>query len=313
MAGPGLAQSRPMLRRATLLLVLLPGFALGQTTSGTVTAQVTTTTQSSGQANRAECASTTSLSTWVISSSVTPVVANLDRWRLSTANTTTGCATSGGLPAGVFQDVIATGATQQVTSIPVNTMATTAGVSTCTQANDVTVNLCVYYLPAGSTTNWQLAGMGTFVFQMAIPPKPVIGSISRGDGQLGVSVAPGTVTATETATRSVTFTVTCTPAGGGTATTGGPGNAGNIVCGNLTNGTAYTVTAKGFSAANNEGPVSDAVGPNDSTTPLPFLNFWEVYKSDGGQEAGGCGTGGAGALAPALALLAFLAVRRRRP
>jgi uncharacterized protein (TIGR03382 family) len=302
-----------MLRRATLLLVLLPGFALGQTTSGTVTAQVTTTTQSSGQANRAECASTTALATWVITSSLTPVVANGDRWRLATASTSTGCTTSGALPTGVFSDVLATGATQQITSIPVNTMATSAGVSTCTQANDVTVNLCVYLLAGGSTTSWQFAGIGTFVFQMAIPPKPVIGSVSRGDGQLGVSVAPGTVTATETATRSVTYTVTCTPAGGGTAATGGPANAGNIVCGNLTNGTAYTITAKGFSAANNEGPVSDPVGPSDATTPLPFLNFWEVYKSDGGQETGGCGTGGAGALAPVLALLGFLAVRRRRP
>ena len=55
MGGPALAESRPMLRRATLLLLLLPGFALGQTVGGTVTASVTSTQGTPGQANRAEC------------------------------------------------------------------------------------------------------------------------------------------------------------------------------------------------------------------------------------------------------------------
>ena len=299
-----------MLRRATLVLLLLPGIALGQTATGTVTAQVTTTTQTAGQANRAECASTTSLSTWNLVTTITPVVANGDKWRLGTATTTNGCTTSGGLPTGVYQDVTATGATQSITSVPVNTMATTAGVSTCTQANDVAVNLCVYYLPGGSTTNWQLAAQGNFNFQLAIPPKPSITGVTPGDSQLGVNVVGGTVTATETATKSVTFTVSCT--GAGATSTGGPGNAGTIACSGLTNGTAYTVTATAESAAGNPGPVSDATGPDASTTPLPFQSFWDVYKSDGGVEAGGCSTGGAGALAPMLALLGFLAVRRRR-
>ncbi len=299
-----------MLRRATLVLLLLPGIALGQTATGTVTAQVTTTTQSAGQANRAECASTTSLATWNLVTTITPVVANGDKWRLGTATTTNGCTTSGGLPTGVYQDVTATGATQSITSVPVNTMATTAGVSTCTQANDVAINLCVYYLPGGSTTGWQLAAQGEFNFQLAIPPRPSITGVTPGDSQLGVNVVGGTVTATETATRSVTFTVSC--AGGGATSTGGPGNAGTIVCSGLTNGTAYTVTATAQSAAGNPGSGSDAVGPDASTTPLPFQSFWDVYKADGGVEAGGCSTAGAGALAPLLALLGFLAVRRRR-
>lgn len=301
-----------MLRRALPLLLLLPGLASAQTTAGVATAQVTTTTQGAGQANRAECASTTSLATWSFVASITPVVANGDRWRLSTANANTGCTTSGTIPTGIGADVLATGATQSVTNVPVNTMATTAGVSTCTQANDVSVSLCVYYLPAGSVTGWQLAAQGTFNFQMAIPPKPVISGSSPGDSQLGISVQPGTTTATETATRSITYTVTCTPAAGGTAVTGGPGNAGVITCSGLANGTAYTVTATGLSAAGNSGPVSDTVGPDASTTPLPFSDFWNLYKQDGGVETGGCGAGGAGALAPAMALLAMLAVRRRR-
>ncbi len=313
MAGPALAQSRPMRRRAAVLLLLIPGLALGQTTTGSVTAQVTTTTQSVGQASRAECASTTSLATWNLVSSITPVVANGDKWRLGTVSTTTGCTTSGGLPTGVYQDVAATGATQSIPSVPVNTMATTAGISSCTQANDQAINLCVYYLPGGSVTGWQLAAQGDFNFQLAIPPKPVITGVTPGDSQLSVSVTAGTTTATETATKSVTFTVSCTPGAGGTAVTGGPGNAGNITCSGLTNGTAYTVTATGLSAAGNGGPTSDATGPSSATTPLPFSSFWEVYKGDGGVETGGCGTGGTGALAPALALVGLLAVRRRRP
>ena len=312
MAGPCLAESRPMLRRATLVLLLLPGIALAQTTLGTVTAQVTSTTQGAGQANRDECASTTSLSTWNMVTTITPVVANGDRWRLGTVGTTSGCTTSGGLPTGVHQDVVATGSTQSITAVPVSTMATTAGVSSCTQANDVDINLCVYYLPGGSTTGWQLAAQGTFTFQLAIPPVPTITGVTPGDSQLGVNVVPGTTTATETATRSVTYSVSCTPPAGGTGVTGGPGNAGTIVCSGLTNGVPYTVTASGRSAAGNLGPLSAAFGPSSATTPLPFLNFWDVYKGDGGVEPGGCSTSGAGALAPVLALLGFLAVRRRR-
>jgi uncharacterized protein (TIGR03382 family) len=302
-----------MLRRATLLLLLLlPGFALGQTSTGTVTANITTSTQAVGQANRAECASTTSLSTWNLVTTLTPVLANGDTWRLVTAASGSACLTTGNLPTGVLQDVVATAASQSITAVPVNAMATTAGVTTCTQAIDVAVNLCVYYLPGGLTTNWQLAAQGTFTFQLAIPPKPTITGSSPGDSQLGVNVVSGTVTATETATKSVTFTVSCTPPAGGASVTGGPGNSGTIVCSGLTNGTAYTVTATGQSVAGNVGPVSDAFGPSSATTPLPFLSFWEVYKADGGVEAGGCGTGGAGAIAPALALLGLLAARRRR-
>jgi hypothetical protein len=314
MGGPALAESPPMHRRATLLLLLLPGFALAQTSTGTVTARVTTSTQTqaTGQANRVECASTTSLSTWNLVTTITPVLANGDTWRLVTAASGTACLTTGNLPTGVTQDVTATGASQSIISIPVNAMATTAGVATCTQANDVAVNLCVYYLPGGLTTNWQLAAQGNFNFQLAIPPRPTITGVGPGDSQLGVNVVSGTVTATETATKSVTFTVTCSPPAGGTGATGGPSNAGTIVCSGLTNGTAYTVTATGQSVAGNPGLDSDAFGPNSATTPLPFLNFWDAYKNDGGVEQGGCGTGGTGALAPALALLGLLAARRRR-
>ena len=136
-------------------------------------------------------------------------------------------------------------------------------------------------------------------------------SASPGDGQLSLNGTSGTATATETAVTGLTFTVTCTPPAGGSAKSA-TGNAGNIVCSGLTNGTPYTVTAVATSSAGNVGAVSAAFGPGDSTTPLPFVDFWTVYKSAGGVETGGCGAGGAGSLAPLLAVLGFLVARRRR-
>jgi uncharacterized protein (TIGR03382 family) len=305
MGGPALAESPPMLRRATLLLLLLPGFALGQTIAGTVRATVSSQGVA-GQANRAECESTTSTSTWNIVSTGVTISAG-DKWRLATASST-GCDTT--VPTTFIQDQLATGATQSISGVFVKPMATGASVGSCTQGNDVQITLCAYYLPGGVVpTNVQVV-TGTFNFQLAVPPPPNITGVSPGDGQLSVAVTPGTTTANETATSGVTITVACTsPAGVSVKTTG---NAGNIVCSGLTNGVAYTVTATGRSSAGNDGASSGPFGPNSSTTPLPFLNFWDVYKGDGGVEAGGCGTGGAGAFAPALALLALLAVRRRR-
>jgi uncharacterized protein (TIGR03382 family) len=302
-----------MLRRVTLLLCLLPGAALAQTTLPNATTALVTTQGISGLANQAECISTTSTSTWSIVSSVTPVLVNGDKYRLGAATQSAGCISSGTIPAGIGQDVTATGVTQVITGVFVSAMATTASVGSCSQANDVPIVLCVYYLPAGATTNWQLVSQGTFVYQLAIPPKPTISSVTPGDSQLSVSVVAGTPTATETATKSVTYRVTCTPsAGGGAPSTGGPSNVGSVICGGLTNSTAYTVTAQASSQAGNSGAVSNVTGPDASTTPLPFLNFWQIYKDQGGVEQGGCSTGGAGSLAPALALLGLLAVRRRR-
>ncbi len=133
---------------------------------------------------------------------------------------------------------------------------------------------------------------------------------SPGDSQLSVAVVAGTTTPTETATTGVTYTVSCSAPGATTSTA--TGNAGNIVCAGLTNGLAYVVTATGTSAAGNPGVNSTTHAAGTDTTPLPFTDFWSTYKSAGGVEQGGCGTGGAGALAPALAVVALLVARRRR-
>jgi uncharacterized protein (TIGR03382 family) len=126
-----------------------------------------------------------------------------------------------------------------------------------------------------------------------------------------VAVTPGTKTATEQADTGITYTVSCSAPGATTSTA--TGNAGNIVCGGLTNGVSYSISATGISAAGNPGVSAASWPAGADTTPLPFEDFWTTYKSRGGIEQGGCGTGGAGALAPALALVALLAARRRRP
>ena len=310
MAGPGLAESPPMLRRASLLLLLLPGFALAQTgTFGSVTAFVTTQ-GTTGQANRAECASTTSTATWNLTAASSGVTLTAgDQWRLFASSSA--CTTGTTLPSTFLTDVLATSTTQSVTGVFVQQMGTEGG-ATCTGANDQTINLCVYFKPGPSSVlQPQLVAQGTFNFQTAIPPAPNLNSSSPGDAQLSINVTTGTATSTETAVSGLTFTITCTPPAGGTASTAS-GNAGNIECKGLTNGTAYTVTGVARSPAGNLGAVSAQLGPSDATTPLPFVDFWTVYKLSNGVETGGCGTGGAGTVAPTLALLGLLLARRRR-
>jgi uncharacterized protein (TIGR03382 family) len=302
MAGPGLAESRPMLRRASLLLLLLPGFALGQT--GTVTA-FATSQGVTGQANRADCASGTSTATWTITTTGLTLTSG-DKWRLAVSSGS--CSTT--VPTAYLTEALATLTTQAISGVFVQQMGTQGGAS-CTGANNQQINLCVYYLPGGTIPSNPLVFTGTFNFQTAIPPAPNVNSSSPGDGQLSINVTSGTATATETAVTGVTFTVTCTgPAGGSVSRA--TGNAGNIVCNGLTNSVPYTVNAVATSSAGNTGAVSATLGPSDATTPLPFVDFWTIYKSAGGVEQGGCAAGGAGTLAPALALLGLLLARRRR-
>jgi hypothetical protein len=73
----------------------------------------------------------------------------------------------------------------------------------------------------------------------------------------------------------------------------------------LTNGTVYRVEVRAFSEADNPSDPSNAI----TASPIDVRDYFEAYKDAGGQEQGGCGTGGAGLLA--LVGLAALALRRR--
>jgi uncharacterized protein (TIGR03382 family) len=292
-----------MLRRAALLTLLLPAAALAQTP----------VTASPAYANRTACASTTDTTTWRWTAAVAPGTADL--YRLAAYSGTNACSTTvpnSGDSATVAADL--TGPTQaDSASIFVAEIQAATAVN-CSAATDQPVTLCVYLVPA--TGNAALASSGRFDFWLAIPPAPTITRVTPGDGQLTVVVAAGTATSTETATGAeVDYTVTCTHQGAGSTATATGNASQNIVCGGLTNGTQYAITAYGVSASGNgnRGATSTPYTDPSATTPQPFTGFWDGYKSAGGMEPGGCATGGAGALAPAAALLAALALRRRRP
>ena len=300
-------------KRIAILLLLAPGPALAQ---GAVSALVSTQSQTD-LANRADCANIATTSFWSWTSSSTATVNTGDAYRLAAYNT--GCSTTvpnlGASNTVYNTDITATGTTQSFNGVLVTNMATAGGVTSCAGANDIQINICVYLIPGatsiGNGVTAALVSQGTFTYQLAIPPAPVISNVSPNNGSLTVSVTAGTTDANHTATTGVTYTVTCTPASGTGTSGSGTGNAGNITCGGLTNNVSYTVTAIGDSAAGNVGPVSDTYPAGQNTTPLPFESFWQIYKDAGGVETGGCGAGGAGALAP-VAALAVLLLRRRR-
>jgi hypothetical protein len=240
-----------------------------------------------------------------------------DYFRLAVYSSSSSCPTdvpaSGSTATVLNSDVSATSTSQYTSGVFVSTMASRAAVSSCTYANDITITLCVYYIPgSSSSTSAQLASSGTFNYQLAIPPAPKIASVTLGNAQLSVSVLAGDTDTNHTATSSITYEIGCTAEGGGSSSTGGPSSAGTLQCGGLTNQMRYVVVARAYSSAGNVGPDSAKVGPDDTTTPLPFLSFWDVYKDGGGLGEGGCSHGGTGAFSLFIAVLAVVAIRRRR-
>jgi uncharacterized protein (TIGR03382 family) len=293
-----------MVRRAAVLMLLLPGGALAQSL----------VLSNPAFANRTACASTTATTTWTWSAPVVPATA--DVYRLAAYKGTSACSSTvpnSGDSATVAVDLTTPTQTDSASILIGEIQAATA--VDCAGAVDQPVTLCVYLVPVAAGSVASLAAAGRFDFWLAVPPRPIIRSVTPANGALKVVVSHGTATTTETAVGAeVIFTVTCTPTGGGAASTATGNASQTITCGGLVNGTTYTVTAQGTSAGGNgnAGAVSDAYSDANATTPQPFVGFWDVYQQAGGVEQGGCGAGGGGALAPAAALLAALALRRRR-
>jgi uncharacterized protein (TIGR03382 family) len=301
-----------MARRAALLLLLpllLPGVARPQTTTATLVSNPT-------QLSQAQCQQTSSSTITTVTWTWTPTgttPATGDLYRFAAYAAGTACPTTApiaGSTALVNADVTAT-ASQASQSISISKIVTATSAS-CTSPTDSLLNICVYYVPAITSTS-QVLWSGTLNVQTALPPMPVISSVTPGDSQLTTTVLAGTTHDNYQATGSgITYYVYCYGPTGTLVSTGGPGNASqSIVCSGLTNGTTYTVTAQGVSSAGNYGEVMP-LSAGTQATPLPFEDFWNAYKGDGGQETGGCATSGAGALAPVAAVLALLGLRRRR-
>ncbi|HVP69048.1 MAG TPA: MYXO-CTERM sorting domain-containing protein [Anaeromyxobacteraceae bacterium] len=315
---------RRRLARLLSLLLLTTGTALGQTSTGSVSASASDQPSLTNMTGRSGCQSSTTTATWNWTSSATPSTG--DTYRLAVYSSSSGCSSTvpalGTSNAVLNSDVLATPgvATGSYTPVSVSQMASAGGVTNCDYAYDQTVAMCVYIIYASGTTP-ALVATGTFNFQLAIPPAPVINSASPETSSISVNVSAGSQTdANHQATSGVTIEVLCYPAttgssgsltcptpGSGTPVTGNPGN---ITCGGLTNFTPYCIQATGVSQAGNESDVHTTYPY--TVTPEPFLSFWQVYKTDGGVENGGCSTGGAGAIAPALVAIGLLGLRRRK-
>lgn len=295
--------------RAAFLLLLLPGAGLAQNV-----ATVTPT-----YANRAGCASTTSTVrlSWV--SATTPATGDVFRVAAYAGGTAAACATTvpdAGSSATVASDINGPSATSSVEFF-LSKMASAASVS-CSAADDAPVMLCVYLVPLLPTATASLVAAKRFDFWLAVPPAPVFYKVTPANSAINVQMRAGTATTTETAVGTdVNYTVVCTPpATGGNGPVQATGNATQTLsCGGLTNDVTYALTAYATSAAGkgNQGATVTYAGDPANATPLNFIGFWGTYQAAGGVEEGGCGTGGAGVLAPAAALLALLALRRRRP
>ncbi|HUL61408.1 MAG TPA: fibronectin type III domain-containing protein [Anaeromyxobacteraceae bacterium] len=176
---------------------------------------------------------------------------------------------------------------------------------TCNETADQTITFCVKLMNGGTeiTTSGYTQASGTVTVQLGVPPKPTITSIQAGDKALFVYWQAGTGGTASSEKFSATAKLN------GNAVSACPRtSATNCRIDGLQNGVTYTVTVTAYSSGGNPSPESDPM----SGTAVPVDDFWSLYKKDGGREAGGCGAGGAGALA-LLGVAAALRRVRRRP
>lgn len=188
-----------------------------------------------------------------------------------------------------------------------------AGLEACSVTTDTPIYVCVEFQPykSGSTTElldrtgW---AVGKLTLTLSKPAKPVITDVKFGDGALNVFIDEGTGGAADTVAYRVVATTTDPADPEPTHDTGRvTASDGEIRIDGLVNGVTYTVEVYAISGAGNE---SEKSAPAEGT-PDGVMNFFELYRSKGGVEQGGCGTGSAGTLALA-AVAALLALARRR-
>jgi uncharacterized protein (TIGR03382 family) len=274
------------------VLALLPSLALAQTTVTVVPTEV----------GRADCTAGTKTVTltWTYAAATSG-----DSYRLA-AQTSCGTAPAkqGANTIGDDVGVTGTGGTSQSQSVTVSVIGT-AYSANCTSNSDTPIKICIYYIPksGGSTPT---AASGDFNFQTAVPPAPVNVSASPANKAIDVSFGAATPADPYNANTSK-YAVEYKDQLSSTWIRFGTTSNTTIRITGLTNTTVtYDVRVIPISSAGNEGPPSATV----SATPQPFDDFWTRYKNAGGQEEGGCGAGGAGALAPLILALAVFLRRR---
>ncbi len=183
------------------------------------------------------------------------------------------------------------------------------------------VNFCVFASGQQNTgggiygTGTTALATGSLQLDLQTPPPPNVDPVTGvmpGDSALTVSWTQGTGSADAgTSGAAASYNVYCdvhpatSPIAKKCATVTGAGTTSARVTG-LQNGTEYDVEVTALSIGGNESDHSTAV----SGVPVEVLDFWRLYRSDGGRDQGGCATGAAGLAA--LVALAPLALRRRR-
>lgn len=271
-------------------LALLPSLALAQTSTVTVDPIAV---------NRTECAGTGSvILRW------TSTFSPGDTFRLVADSSCPSSAPAQNGAKTLGDDVAATGSPQsQSVSVASIRAAVTAN---CASVDDTTVKVCVYRIAGGGTGASTLVNGADFTFQTAVPPAPVGVTARPANAAIEVSFSPGTPADPYKATTSE-YAVEFGTQLLGPFTRLNKTSTSPVRISGLTNGIIYYARVVAFSSAGNESPASD---PPVSATPDEFFDFWSRYKTAGGREDGGCGAGGAGALAPLLLALAVFLRRR---
>ena len=148
------------------------------------------------------------------------------------------------------------------------------------------------------------SAFGKFILQFAKPSPPTGVSASPGSDKLYVSWTASDPSGPALADH---YVATATPSAGGSTVSSGSVTGTSAIIDGLQNGTEYSVVVYAYSIGGNQ---SDPSSPAVNATPVPGADFWDVYKNRGGQEQGGCSTGGAGALG-LLGAAGLLALRWR--
>ena len=289
------------MRRALLLALLAPALARAQAISA-------------GTINFAPAAIGSALCN---SSSTTNLTLSFNLQLIANASVTTGSyivyattaattTSTNGLTvcpssAGTITTVTASSSAAQVITVGAASVVSAAALQ-CSSTSNSTINVCIHYVPSGSSTVTGSA-VGVISLSTQPPSAPYIWLIEPASGALLVHWNPGSGTAPSY------YQIVAT-AGGVSKYSGNIHSADQNVEGRidgLTNGTTYSVTVIAYSAGADASPASNPV----DATPQQTAGFWDRYQSAGGKEQGGCASGPAGLGALLLSAAGLAGLRRR--
>ena len=312
-------------RALAVILLLVPSLALPQT-AGVLTTVPVEVGRAGGPAS-SSCGTASVTLRWTSATAA----ASGNTWRVAVQADTDACpTTTNSAPVSTASNVVVanqlvvSGTTTASSALSPGVIETAGSVTCVTSgsAADVVKNLCVWLVvsPGAGETSTPVAA-GTFSFQFARPPPPILNGVRPANSALIVDFSRGADSGLDNAVpdqyRVYVYGATADPICIVTPPATVPvdpaclimspyvPSSGSRVTG-LSNNTQYTLQLTAVSSGGNESDPSNT----QYGTPLPFVSFWDNYQAAGGREQGGCG-GGAGALS-LLALLP-LTLRRRRP